>query len=195
MLGTPHYMSPEQADGADVDARTDQYALGCILYEMLTGEVPFDHPTNVMAVMFKHVSEAVVPPRKRCPDARIPDAVEAIVLRHGQTTRRALPNDGRAGAGAVARALLLAPEDTLIPIEGSPSAQSLSGRLSTQVVLRPRRWQLLSVYVTLLVLVLGVGVLGYRQYRASQQLRSRQLGSWNLARRASELTASAEQSA
>lgn len=181
VLGTPHYMSPEQADGADVDARTDQYALGCILYEMLTGEVPFDHPTNVMTIMFKHVSEAVLPPRKRCPDARIPEAVEAIVLR-----ALAKPRDERfATMGELAQALsrellLLAPEDTLIPLEGSASAQSLSGRLSTQVVLRPRRWQLLSVYATLLVLLLGVGILGYRQYRAGQQLRSRQLSAAEL---------------
>ena len=182
VLGTPHYMSPEQADGADVDARTDQYALGCILYEMLTGEVPFDHPTNVMAVMFKHVSEAVVPPRKRCPDARIPDAVEAIVLRAMAKPREErFPTMAELAQALSRELLLLAPEDTLIPIEGSPSAQSLSGRLSTQVVLRPRRWQLLSVYVTLLVLVLGVGVLGYRQYRASQQLRSRQLSAAELA--------------
>ena len=182
VLGTPHYMSPEQADGADVDARTDQYALGCIFYEMLTGDVPFDHPTNVMAIMFKHVSEAVTPPRKRCPDARIPDAVEAIVLRMLAKTREERFPSLAELAGALSRELaLLAPDDALLPMDAGGSASSLGGRLSTQVVLRPRRWQLLSVYAALGVLLLGTGVLGYRQYRASQQLRSRELSAAELA--------------
>ena len=181
VLGTPHYMSPEQADGADVDARTDQYALGCILYEMLTGEVPFDHPTNVMSIMFKHVSEAVTPPRKRCPDARIPEAIEALVLRTLAKAREdRFPSLAELAAALSREIALLAPEDSLLPSAGGASAISLSGRLSTQVVLRPRRWQLLSVYAAVAVLLLGVGILGYRQYRAGQQLRSRQLSAAEL---------------
>ncbi len=57
-LGTPHYMSPEQASGDAIDARSDLYALGCVTYEMLAGVPPFSAPT-AMAVMVKHAIEPV----------------------------------------------------------------------------------------------------------------------------------------
>jgi non-specific serine/threonine protein kinase len=60
VLGTPTYMAPEQCRGQEADARTDVYALGCILYEMLTGRPPFTAPT-VTALLYKHVHE---PPRR-----------------------------------------------------------------------------------------------------------------------------------
>ena len=62
VLGTPQYMSPEQTQGMEIDARVDQYALGCILYEMLTGTVPFDDP-KVLTVMFKQAAAPVPPIR------------------------------------------------------------------------------------------------------------------------------------
>jgi serine/threonine protein kinase/HEAT repeat protein len=182
ILGTPHYMSPEQASGDTVDARCDQYALGCILYEMLTGQVPFDHPTNVMSIMFKHISEAVEPPAKRCPEAQIPEEVQAIVMRTLAKSR----DDRFATMGELAQALtrelaVLTPDESVQATEGPQPTTSLGGRLSTQVVLRPRRWQLLAVYAAMAALVLGMGALGFRQWRASQQLRTRQLSARELA--------------
>jgi serine/threonine-protein kinase len=78
VLGTPEYMSPEQATGQETDHRVDQYALGCILYEMLVGDVPFKGE-NAPKTLTKHVFDAVVPPSKLRPD--LPPVLERIVLR------------------------------------------------------------------------------------------------------------------
>jgi tRNA A-37 threonylcarbamoyl transferase component Bud32 len=78
MLGTALYLSPEQAQGQPVDARSDLYSLGCCLYEMLTGTVPFRGATPV-AILYRHVREAPVPPRHLNPD--VPPALEAICLK------------------------------------------------------------------------------------------------------------------
>jgi serine/threonine-protein kinase len=80
VLGTPEYMSPEQATGQPTDHRVDMYALGCILYEMLTSVVPFkaDTPTKTLT---EHVFNKVVPPSERRPDLNIPPALEAVVMR------------------------------------------------------------------------------------------------------------------
>jgi serine/threonine-protein kinase len=71
-------MAPEQAAGDPVDARSDLYALGVVLYELVTGQVPFNAPTPIM-VLLKHVYELPPPPRSLNPN--LPAPVEAAVLR------------------------------------------------------------------------------------------------------------------
>ena len=80
VLGTPHYMSPEQALGEDVDARADQYALGCILFEMLAGTVPFDDE-NPAALMFKHAYRPPPALVEKAPGLEVSEALTQIVMR------------------------------------------------------------------------------------------------------------------
>ncbi len=80
VFGTPHYMSPEQCQGKGVDHRTDIYALGVILYEMLTGVVPFD-ADNLMGILTQHLYEEPVPPSQMEPPVELDPALERIVLR------------------------------------------------------------------------------------------------------------------
>ena len=77
-LGTPDYMAPEQGQGLPVDGRADLYSLGCMLYEMATGRVPFEADSG-MAVVVKHITESPRPPREINP--RLPLAVEQVILR------------------------------------------------------------------------------------------------------------------
>ena len=78
MVGTVQYLSPEQAQGLPVDRRSDLYSAGIVLYELLTGRVPFDGEAPV-SIALKHVSELPVPPGRARPG--IPPALEAVVMR------------------------------------------------------------------------------------------------------------------
>ncbi|MBV9947857.1 MAG: serine/threonine protein kinase [Myxococcales bacterium] len=80
IFGTPEYMAPEQVSGEPVDARTDVYALGCVLYQMLTGSAPFEGPSSVV-VMGRQVRDPPRPPRARAPECGIPAALEEVVMR------------------------------------------------------------------------------------------------------------------
>jgi serine/threonine-protein kinase len=78
VLGTASYLSPEQAQGQVVDARTDIYSLGAVLYEMLTGKPPFTGESAV-AIAYKQVNETPPPPSQVNPD--VPPRLDAVVMR------------------------------------------------------------------------------------------------------------------
>ncbi|MBD0690420.1 hypothetical protein BG452_30830 [Streptomyces sp. CBMA123] len=124
VLGTAAYLSPEQATASALDGRTDLYAVGCVLTEMLTGETPFTAETPV-AIAFKHVSEQPLPPSVRRPG--LPPALDAVVLRLLAKNPAHRPADASA-----ARAELLATVPGLAV--GDPTAELLATAAPTQLL-------------------------------------------------------------
>ena len=80
VCGTPEYMAPEQARAEPLDGRADLYAAAVILYQMVTGDIPF-RADSPMAIVSRHLVEAPVPPSKRRPDLRLPKIIDDVVLR------------------------------------------------------------------------------------------------------------------
>jgi len=78
VIGSVHYFAPEQARGGYTDEKSDIYSLGVVMYEMLTGRLPFEGETPI-AVALKHIQEELLPPSKI--NTRIPKAIEAIILK------------------------------------------------------------------------------------------------------------------
>ncbi len=78
VMGSVHYSSPEQARNGFVDGKSDIYSLGIVMYEMVTGRVPFDGDTTV-AVAIQHLQEEMVPPTAYTPD--LPISLEKIILK------------------------------------------------------------------------------------------------------------------
>jgi serine/threonine-protein kinase PpkA len=77
LIGTPHYMSPEQIKTGEVDARSDIYSMGCLLYEMATGKTPF-HGKDPTSLMYHHVNELPPPPETLNPE--ISPALSRVIM-------------------------------------------------------------------------------------------------------------------
>ncbi len=121
MIGTPRYMSPEQCDGIELTPASDVYSLGVILYEMLTGTVPFSGSTP-LAIAMKHTTEIPRSPREFV--TNIPPALEQLVLH----TLEKQPQDRPADAAEFQRELLATAERLGLEhaaITSSPNLQAL----------------------------------------------------------------------
>ncbi|MCC6748756.1 MAG: serine/threonine protein kinase [Deltaproteobacteria bacterium] len=101
LVGTPHYMAPEQIRGGVVDHRSDLYSLGAVAYRLLTGRPPFEGRTAV-AVLTKHITEELVAPSRAAPERRLPQALDPVLGR--ALAKR--PEDRFPSAEALKEALL-----------------------------------------------------------------------------------------
>lgn len=126
IFGTPYYLSPEQATGAELDPRADLYSLGVILYRLVTGHLPFESGSG-LDILVRHVKDAPPPPRTYNPD--IPLALEQVILTALEKDRE----QRHSTADAMRTALLAAAEEaglplsSMTPIPSSPwSAPTLS---------------------------------------------------------------------
>jgi serine/threonine-protein kinase len=104
VFGTPRYMSPEQAQGKPLDARSDLYSLAVILYQMLTGRPCFTD-NDAIVVMARHIKTAPKPPTEACPEANIPAELEAVMMRALSKDAKQRPPNAEAFSAELARAL------------------------------------------------------------------------------------------
>jgi len=110
MLGTPQYMAPEQIRGEAIDGRTDIYALGCLLYEMVTARLPHEAPT-VLALLSKHLLEHPVPPSQRRPELGLPIGLDLLILGAMAKDPAARPPSMEAFGEHIAALLAVQPPD------------------------------------------------------------------------------------
>jgi serine/threonine-protein kinase len=159
VLGTAQYLSPEQARGEHVDARSDIYSTGCLLYELLTGVPPF-RGESAVAVAYQHVREDPLPPSQLDPD--LPPSVDAVVLKamaknpanRYQDAAEMRADLERAAAGRRVEAPSVLAQD---------ATTTLPAASPTTVLLRPddddRRGRRTAAYIALGIAVIAVMVI------------------------------------
>lgn len=181
VFGTPHYMSPEQAAGADVDHRADIYAVGVMLYELLTGTLPFD-AENFMGILTQHMYKEPPPPSSReGAGQRIAPPLEAIVMRCLQKA----PGDRYQSMQELGDELRLLFTD--------PSRASLSdirySQLGSYAQLEPRGRKRIFATAVVLASLLGGGAAWYiAQHTSAKDLAERELARPNATSQAPSLT-------
>ncbi len=132
VIGTAQYLSPEQARGERVDARSDLYSTGCLMYELLTGRPPFTGDSPV-AIAYQHVRENPIPPSRLDPD--IPPWADAIVLKamakspndRYQSAAEMAADIQRAASGMQVAAMAMPPMPTRADYYGYPDRTQRMG--------------------------------------------------------------------
>ncbi|MCA9952652.1 MAG: protein kinase [Anaerolineales bacterium] len=154
IIGTPDYMSPEQGQGYKLDKRSDVYSLGIILYEMVTGRVPFTAETPI-ATIFKHINDPLPAPHQF--NSTVPESVELVVLR----ALAKKPADRFQTAGDLANALQTAVTniEAGIPtqIEALSATVALGSAGRTKDAYVSRRLLPLTIILALLLIICGSG--------------------------------------
>ena len=150
IMGTAQYLSPEQAQGQPVSPRSDLYSIGVMLYELLTGRVPFDAESPV-TIALKHVSEDPVPPSQLNP--AVPPALDAVVLRALEKE----PANRFADADEFAAALLDARERPTV-VEKRVEAYPMPAEPLVEEERERSRWWL---WALLALLLIGLAIGAY----------------------------------
>lgn len=167
-VGTPDYMSPEQAQGSLIDQRTDIYSLGVVLYQMLTGDVPF-HAATPMAVMLKQIVEPPPSPRSKNPD--ISPEIEQVVLKAMAKAREDRYPHALKFAEAYESAL-----DSAVTL---PTAQTPGGSSTPVVPLIERRrspWPIVTGVIAALAVIIAIAALVISNTRSDTAPFPAQLG-------------------
>lgn len=168
VFGTPQYMSPEQARGRELDGRSDLYSLGVILYEALTGVLPWDAKAP-MDFITCHITEEPLPMKARAPGVEVPREIEEVALR----LLRKKPEDRYASGASLGRALVdawtraaargalskeLPPALTLPSFAGASAGQVTVSSPTFPPPVKARRWPR---YAGGAVLLLGAAAFGF----------------------------------
>lgn len=170
VMGTAHYISPEQAQGSIVGPTTDVYSLGVVMYEMATGELPF-RGENPVSVALKHINDTPMPPRSVFGD--IPVSLEAVIMKSMAKN----PNDRYRSAEAVREDLKRVIEGLPVKVMGTvvpggsdasdmtrtmtaqpPRTASANGRNGRR---KPKKGLIAAIIAAVLLLLIGIGVLAY----------------------------------
>jgi hypothetical protein len=153
VVGTPHYMAPEQAVGQPVDGRTDQYALAVVGFEMLAGRVPFDDVTP-HAIIQQHINAAPPDLASLRPDAtpHVIAAISRALLKAPSNRFATMEEFGAALAGAGSRAT--ANFEFAVPVANATETASRVGRVGAR---KRRRWRFASWAAVAVLLLSAVG--------------------------------------
>jgi serine/threonine-protein kinase len=163
VFGTPRYMSPEQAQGKPLDARSDLYSLAVMLYQMLTGRPPFTD-NDAVVVMARHIKSTPKRPNEAVPEAMIPVELEDVVMR----TLAKDPKDRPASAEIFAGELLAALEAQGAQTSGVRASITNAAGIRVPESMRPppmalpkaprKRFPLILIAVPLIILAAAGGV-------------------------------------
>ncbi len=163
VMGTPAYMPPEAIDGKNVDVRADQYSLGCVLYELLSGQTPFRSRSSASMLM-KHLSEPPPQLRQGALELSLPPSLEALVMRLLSKSP-----DGRYASMREVEQALQREIDLMLVARGEKTvlptalARSIAGSgLGAALVLGKWRIPLLALLPLALLLFVAGGLLTYR---------------------------------
>ena len=163
ILGTASYLSPEQAQGLTVDARSDVYSLGCVLYEMLTGRPPFQGDTAV-SIAYKHVNEQ--PPRPSELNADVPPHLDEAVMRALEKDPDARFATAEAFRQAIAGGMNGAATVPIAAAGGDTDVLPATSTTPTRTAATPRRnvfWLPVALVAAAVLAVIGVIAIASRE--------------------------------